>query len=514
MARIIYSDQLDDTILDPSHKYWVYNAFDACITEEVRQKLEPQHDQFTQVIYNFERALQAPALEMMLRGIRVDNNVRMSLFLNFQKKAERLDYILQRYADAVWDKPLNPRSPQQLIDFFYTRMKIPPVISSKKGQKKVSTDREALEKIKVYYHARPIVEVILGLRDALKKMGVLKKGIDPDGRFRTSYNITGTETGRWSSSANAFGTGDNGQNLTEELRRMFVADPGMKMAYIDLEQAESRLVALLAAAISGRSNYWDACHSGDLHTIVARMVWPDLPWTGDIGQDKKVAESPFYRHFSYRDMAKRGGHGTNYYGTPYTMARHLKVEAKVMEGFQFKYFSAFPEIPEWHRWTAQQLQTQGVLVTPLWRKRYFFGRRFEDETLRSAIAHVPQSTIGDILNLALFRVWKLSHRRPIQLLAQVHDAILIQYPEELENEILPEVLATMQIPFTYGGRTLAIPTEAAVGWNWSKYVSREDAVKKGVAENEDGLKKWKAEKGDARKRSKDTTDNRLHIVIP
>jgi DNA polymerase I-like protein with 3'-5' exonuclease and polymerase domains len=120
---------------------------------------------------------------------------------------------------------------------------------------------------------------ILALRDIAKKIGVLKTSIDPDGRMRTSYNIAGTTTGRFSSSLSDFGTGGNLQNLEERLRRPFVADPGMKFAYIDLEQAESRLVGAIEWNLFGDGRYLDACESGDLHTSVCRLAWTELPWT-------------------------------------------------------------------------------------------------------------------------------------------------------------------------------------------------------------------------------------------
>ena len=86
---------------------------------------------------------------------------------------------------------------------------------------------------------------------------------------------------------------------------MFVADPGFKICGIDLEQAESREVGWLSGIICGDWSYLDACYSGDLHTLVARTAWPELPWTDDAKLDRAVADTPFYRHLTYRDMAKK-----------------------------------------------------------------------------------------------------------------------------------------------------------------------------------------------------------------
>ena len=35
-----------------------------------------------------------------------------------------------------------------------------------------------------------------------------------------------------------------------------------------------------------RQKFLDACESGDPHTAVARIMWPNLSWTGDLKRDK------------------------------------------------------------------------------------------------------------------------------------------------------------------------------------------------------------------------------------
>ena len=67
----------------------------------------------------------------------------------------------------------------------------------------------------------------------------------------------------------------------------------------------------------------------------------------------------------------------------------------------------------------------------------------------------------------------------MQCLAQVHDAILIQYKETDENEILPRVIETMKIPFPITDingktRTCLIPVSAETGWNWGHYNHKEN----------------------------------------
>lgn len=475
----------------------LYNGLDCCVTHEVWQELVKIQGNTRNPIYGFERALQAPAIDMMLRGFAVDESERRKGVDFTEQNLGRLKRTLDTMALAVWDKPLNARSTQQLQKFFYSHMKLPEQWISQKGVRKLSMNREVLEKLEMYFHAMPIVATIIAIRDNEKTLETLTKEVDPDGRMRTSYNIAGTESGRWSSSTSVTGTGGNQQNISPRLRRMFVADPGKKLCGIDLEQAESREVGWLHGTLFNDWRYLDACYAGDLHTTTARLVWPGLPWTGDLKKDRAIADQIFYREFSYRDMSKRGGHGTSYYGTPFTMARHLKVPVKVMQQFQLSFFDAYPAMPLWHRWTAQQLQTTQCLTTIFGRERHFFGRPNDDTTLREAIAFLPQSATADRMNLIMWRLWKRLGNR-IQLLAQVHDAVYFQFDEsDNELEIVETALSLFDIPITHSsGHRLVVPGEAKTGWNWAS----EDPGKKVYPDgNPEGLRKFKG-KDDRRRR--------------
>lgn len=476
---------------DPFHDYQLYNGLDCCLTFEIFERLASLPSP-NEGIYSFERAMQAPALEMMLRGLRVDRLTVDAAVRHLRKQQDHLTALLARYGDAVWGRPIGPRTssgPADLKKLFYEHMNLPVQYTVVKGVRKPSTSRDALEKLQDYFYAQPICKAILAFRDLSKQIEFLTSKVDPDGRIRTSYNVAGTETGRWSSSSNAFGTGTNLQNFPDRLRRIFIADEGRKFAYCDLEQAESWIVGIRSWLVSGDRSYLDAIQSGDLHTSVARMVWPRLAWTGDLRSDRAVAEGPFYRDYSYRDMAKRGGHGTNYYGTATTMAKHLKVQPALMKEFQHAYFTAFPGIGgvlgtgnTWHRWVAERLQLDGRLETLLGRTRHFFGRLNDDTTLREAIAFEPQSVVGDLLNLAAYRIWKFGSRYDVRLMAQLHDAVLIDFPQDApEEEVKEFVTSLMRTEINAGGQTFTIPNDFSSGWNWGKHSSS----------NLPGVKKWK-----------------------
>jgi len=489
-------------------QHQVYCGLDTCVTFEVHSELNRLFNQ-PPPVYSFERALQGPYLEIMQRGFAVDQLGRQVASRELGARIDQLNSILNEYAQAVWGKGLNPRSPAQLKDFFYRALQLPEIWINQKGERKLSTNRETLEKLEErYLYARPFISCILTIRDLSKQREVFETEIDPDGRYRTSYNIAGTETGRPSSSSNAFGTGGNAQNINQWLRYVFVADAGYKLCVIDLEQVEARDVGWFEGVLFNDWKFLNACEGGDLHTTNCRLIWPELRWTGDAKKDREIADGQFYREFSYRDMSKRGGHLSNYMGTAWTMARSLKIPPKVAEEFQQRYCKgescAYPAHSRYWQWIAEQLQTTNKLVTPFGRERHFFGRPGDDTTLREAIAFLPQSTTADRMNLGLWRVWKkMPH---VQLLAQTYDSITFQYREtENEDDIISEALQLIRVELEHKGRKYVVPGEAKVGWNWGPAVAveppRQDrGTRKQSRPNPEGLLKWKLGRPDTRTR--------------
>ena len=482
MARIVNSN--DPLPTDAMEKLWWYNAADCMVTHEVLEVIEPQLDTYTRATYEFSKALQAPALEMRLRGVLVDQARKAEVIDDYFAKIERLEAQLERIVfEGVGLPHFNWRSPADLRLLFYDRLAIPAI---KRGGKP-TTNRDALEKMEQYLIARQIVRHITGMRDLGKKISMLKTEIDPDGRMRTSYNIAGTSTGRFSSSFSEFGTGGNLQNVEESLRSIFVADPGMKFAKFDAKSGESYVVGAIEWNLFQDGRYLEACESGDPHTATARVCWPGLGWTGDLGRDKSIAEQPYYRHYTYRFMCKKLGHGSNYGGKAATLSQQAKLPLAVVEQFQPKYFKAFPAHLDWQAYVDSTLRKTGTLVSLTGRKRQFWGRRNDDGVLREAIAYDPQCSLADIVNSAMLRIWSA---RDAVVSFQDHDAITVMYPEADEDRIIPLIQAqlTQHIPLAHN-RTLTIPYDCKTGWNKGDYSEG----------NRDGLKDYTGH--DERKRS-------------
>lgn len=472
--------------------YQVYNCLDAAITAQlVEPMLALANDNHLRTYERMMR-VQSLCLEMSTKGFPVNKLRMLDLIKELDNEATCALRRLHKFCEAVYAPPLNPNSSLQVPAFFYDHLRLPVLwkYDYKTKQRKRGADRDSLEKLRTLYpSAAPFVNAILAYRQATKLSSVFKKGLEPNGTLRCNFSPSGTETGRLSSQTNPYGRGTNAQNLNDRVRQVVEAPPGFSLIYIDLKTAESYAVAYLVAALTGDASYLRACSSGDLHTAVAEMTWPGLGWQqGNLKHNRSVADAIFYRDFSYRDMAKRGGHATNYYGQPRTVATHLKVPAQLIEQFQERYFTAFAGIPLWHLDTIARIQRDGTLVTPLGRERRFWGRSSDAATHREGIAFVPQSLVADVMNEGLMQVqsWILKEKlsEACSLLAQVHDAGLFVARNTELKWLVPELISRIVYPVDFGSvGVMAIPADAQVGKRWSKAKPKPGQF--------DGLRDWK-----------------------
>ena len=500
--RIINTADLDHAKLSQEENDWVYNGLDCCVTLEIVNTLLQSVDPVARKTYEFSKALQGPVLEMAMTGLRVDLARREEVQRKFTVTLKEIEAQFNEIMHGVFGFTINWNSAAQLKHLFYEVMGFTPIKKRGVNGMTVTADREALERLSMNLLAEPLCIRILAMRDLIKKIQFLKTPIDTDGRMRCSFNIAGTNTGRLASSISDLGTGRNLQNVDRDLRSIFIADPGMKFGNLDLEQADARNVGALCWTYFVRTfgekfagAYLDACESGDLHTATAKLAWPELPWTGDKKQDRALADQIVYRQDSYRQLAKKLGHGTNYYGTPRTMAMHTKTPVKQIEDFQNRYFAGFKCIQEWHKRVKEMLKDEGQITTLFDRRRTFFGRPEADTTIREAIAYAPQSMTADEIDHGMLKLFRTNK---VRMLVQVHDSLLFQYPEDREEEIIPLAMECLRVPLTLvKDRPFVVPVDAKTGWNWGDQVTDKEG---NVVDNVDGLKKWKG--SDQRRRER------------
>ncbi len=162
----------------------IYNGLDCVVTLEVFNAIHSQLDATTAKTYAFSRALQGPVLEMRCRGSLIDNHRKREVINEFHDKIDYLERSLSRIVlDGVGMLNFSWRSPPQVMELFYNHLQIPTI----KKQGRPTADRDALEKVRAFTVAKPIVAHLIALRELTKKIEALEMGVDNDGRMRTSY---------------------------------------------------------------------------------------------------------------------------------------------------------------------------------------------------------------------------------------------------------------------------------------------------------------------------------------
>jgi len=472
--------------LPPFTTYQLYNCLDSAVTAQLLPVMKARLNEHTAITYNREMRVMALCLEMSTKGFPIDEFALAELDWALEKDQRRALSILHRFCAAIGFRPCNPNSTKDVPELFYSHLGIPAIhqYDRKTKTKRVVADIKALEKIRTNYPITvPFVNAILAYREVTKLRSVFKRGLEPGSPLlRCNFSPSGTDTGRLSSQQNPFGRGTNAQNLTDRARGVIAAPKGYAILNLDLKTAESIAVGF----ISGSPAYIDACMGSDLHTSVSRLTWPSLDWTDDGKLNRAIAESPYYRHFSYRDMAKRGGHATNYYGQPPTIAKVLNLPTEIIAQFQAAYFAQFPEIAEWQLSVIAQIMQTGVITTRLHRERRFWDRSEDPATHRAAIAFDPQSLVADVCNEGLIQVQQFFVKEyglgksfigrknklcPLRadLRAQVHDAGVFLVPINELADVAPIIQQRLLFPVDFGNRgVMKIPSDMTVGRVWSK----------------------------------------------
>jgi DNA polymerase I-like protein with 3'-5' exonuclease and polymerase domains len=115
--------------LSAQEREWVYNGMDCAVTAEVLEVLLPQIDNHTASTYRFSLDLQAPVLEMRVRGVRIDLARREEVIEEYDDKLDRLQTQLEKIVgDGCGFYDFNWRSNKHLHELFYDRLGIPAVI--------------------------------------------------------------------------------------------------------------------------------------------------------------------------------------------------------------------------------------------------------------------------------------------------------------------------------------------------------------------------------------------------
>ena len=350
---------------------------------------------------------------------------------------------------AAAGQQFNINSTKQLGKVLFEDLGLPHGKKTKTGW---STNADVLEKLK----DQPLVADVLTYRQYAKLKSTyadgLLKVIDPDGRIRTSFQMTVTATGRLSSTEPNLQNIPTRTDLGSKMREMFVAAPGHVLVDADYSQIELRLLA----HISGDEAMQQAFLSGeDFHTVTAARVF-------HVPQDQVTHQM--------RSRAKAVNFGIVYGISAFSLSQDIGVTVAEAKEYMERYFATYTGVRQYMEQVVSQARERGYVETLWHRRRALPELKSSNFNMRSfgervALNMPIQGTAADIIKLAMVRV----HRRlaaeglEARLIMQVHDELIVECPEAEASRVEQLLQQEMQ-----GVAELSVPllAEAHTGRNW------------------------------------------------
>ena len=421
-----------------------YTSAVAALYEVLPPRLEELN--MTALLHEMELPLCRVLAEMELAGFRIDGAALARFGEDLQQRIVTLEQSIYHMAGEEF----NINSPKQLGAILFDKLQLPHGKKTKTGW---STNAEVLEKLR--YEA-PIVDKVLEYRQYAKLRSTyadgLLRAVSPDGRVRTSFQMTVTATGRLSSTEPNLQNIPTRTELGSEIRRLFIAGDGNVLVDADYSQIELRLLAHMA----GDEAMQQAFLSGaDFHTVTAAKVF-------------HVPESEVTHQM--RSRAKAVNFGIVYGMSAFYLSQDIHVTVAEAKDYMERYFATYPGVKQYMTDIVEKAKEQGYVETLYHRRRAlpelkssnFIQRSFGE---RVALNMPIQGTAADIMKLAMLRVYDRLRRENLQarLIMQVHDELIVECPEA-EREAVEKLLrqemeqvAALAVPLT---------AEAHSGKNW------------------------------------------------
>lgn len=443
--HLYWKDDRENTF---NEERWNYNCTDACITYEADTAQQSViHAMGKEQIALFQNNLYHAVMRSMRKGIRYNKELANEYAVQLEEMTkEREDYI----QEVLGFLP-NIDSPKQMSDLFYRLLAQPKQYDRKTMS--VSCADAALEAIAENEPLlEPITSRISEIRSISKCQDFLETKLTPEGRMTTYYNIAGTDTYRFSSHPNAFGEGNNLQNLTDgtrakvelpNMKYLLIPDPGHVYFDADFDSADLRIVAA----------------SADEQEIFAML-----------NEGKKVYVEAMKEYFHNPDMTKHDPfyvkfkaicHGTNYLGRAKGLASNTGLLVHEVDKVQKWYYEKFPKIKAWQNDVKDQAEKRKMVENILGYKLYIF-KRIEGTVMNEIIAWIPQSTIASLVDLAYYDLHiKFPDKCAItqlDVLQQTHDSIAGQFPLNEQDFYVKEIKQAMEreLPFD---KPIVIPSD-------------------------------------------------------
>ena len=414
-------DQVD---IEPAVQY---AAADADMTGRLRATLSAEVDNqgLRPLLDDLEMPLVPVLVTMQSHGIKVDAGALHEMSRDLNQQMQQVEQALYESIGHT----VNINSPPQLSDLLFKELGLPRTKRTKTGY---STDANSLDGLKGLH---PVVDNILEYRQISKLkstyVDALPEMINPrTGRIHTSYNQTGSATGRISSSDPNLQNIPIRTELGRQVRKAFVAEnsPEWLLFSADYSQIELRVLAHL----SQDPGLLEAFQRGeDIHSSTASLMF-DVP-INEVTSDM-------------RRIAKVLNFGVIYGLSAHGIARQTEFSRD--EGAQFieDYFGKYPRIQEYLENVKTRTRETQYVETVMGRRRHLPDINASNFNVRSAAERMAinmpiQGTAADIMKLAMIRVHRRLEEEKLQskMLLQVHDELVFEVPQE-ELEAIKELV--------------------------------------------------------------------------
>jgi len=433
-----------------------YAAADADMTLRLKAILEEEVQKagLMEVFREVEMPLVAVLAQMEMNGVRLN----LDFFQAFSKElTERINDIEKRIYESV-GSVFNINSTQQLSKVLFERLRLtPPGNFRKTASGHYSTSADVLEELRGQHE---VVDLVLEQRELTKLRSTYVDSLpaqvdEVTGRVHTSFNQTGSVTGRLSSSNPNLQNIPTRTDLGRRVRNGFIAEEGNVLLSVDYSQIELRIVA----HVSDDETMLEAFRQGqDIHAATAAAIY-SIPLE-QVNKDQR-------RH------AKAINFGLIYGMSAFGLTRSSGLTLGESENFVKAYFVQFPGVKKYLDGTRKLATEQGFVETLSGRRRYFpllqsqINHNVRQREEREAINAPIQGTAADIMKVAMLKVQDALAKAGLKgrMLLQVHDEIVIECPQEELHETARLVQSVMSAAYS-----LSIPllTEARAGLNWGE----------------------------------------------
>jgi DNA polymerase-1 len=426
-----------------------YAAEDADITYRLYECFEPQLKE--RGLYTIFSGLDIPLItvlaEMELAGIFLHSSTLNA----YGKELEKTLSGIEAEIFDLCEFEFNIASTKQLQEVLFEKRKLTPVKKTKTG---FSTDTSVLQ---ILAAEDPVPALVLRHRllSKLKSTYVdaLPKLVNAETkRIHTHFNLTGTATGRLSS------TDPNLQNIPirdeegRRIRQAFIPEKGKVFISADYSQIELVILAHLSKDEALKDAF---LKGGDVHARTAALIF-------DVAEERVDADM--------RRIAKTINFGVMYGMSAFRLSRELGIPRAKADDFITAYFERYCGVKAFIENTVRKAEQEGKVYTIMGRERRLPTINSKNKTEKMAAERIAvntpiQGSAADIVKAAMLDLDRKLAASTLQakLLLQVHDELILETAEEDAGRCEELVRGVME-----NAVTLEIPLRVNIerGMSW------------------------------------------------